>query len=104
MKKIFITYAVCIIIASMTWNFILRQYIIKVSYLEKQSETGKHYAPYSTITEGIEGFSHIVMDENGYNNNIGVLDGTDIILVVGDSHTEARQVFREKFFPVWHKN
>lgn len=98
MKKIFIIYISCIIIAAITWNFIIGQCIIKVSYLEKQSETGKHYVPYSTITDGTEGFGRMVMDENGYNNNTGLLDGTDIILIAGDSHTEARQVSREKNF------
>jgi hypothetical protein len=98
MKKILITYISCIVIASITWNFIIGQCIIKVSYLEKQSKTGKHYIPYSTITSGTEGFSRMVMDENGYNNNAGLQDGTDIILIAGDSHTEARQVSREKNF------
>jgi lysophospholipase L1-like esterase len=67
--------------------------------IEQQSETGKRFAPYGKVVHSSEGYAKFVLDEEGYNNEEKLLqkDG-HLVVVLGDSFTEAFQVPREDNF------
>lgn len=99
MRKIVLIYVGCLILAAISWNVILGYYIDKPDVKIPTTSTEIfHYEPLSKMVNRKEGSGTYVMDKNGFNNNEIMRNNKKFVLVLGDSHTEAEQVKRDKNF------
>lgn len=96
MVKIVSKYFAALVLALLVWNFLIGSFYMNRTVTVKNYVIGSSYVPGSKTVSAGEGFSIYRNDEMGFNNDsISQIRNEKLrILVLGDSFTEAKQVFR----------
>jgi hypothetical protein len=96
--KVVFLYFLCFLLAALLWNAIIGACFSRSTIKYYNAPFGKHFAPNSRIVAGEEGYFSDITDNNGFNNDSAELSGREVLLVLGDSHTESFEVPRSDNF------
>lgn len=99
MMKLTIRVALALLTILASSELILRLFIIAPAAVIADDELGWLFRPRALIINSSEGYAHNTMDEMGFNNDEAIQNIREPILVIfGDSYTEALQVDRSVNF------
>jgi lysophospholipase L1-like esterase len=96
--KVVLLYFLCFLLAALLWNAIIGVCFYQSDLISEESPIGRHMNPNSRIIHSDEGYFSDITDNNGLNNDPTEFSGREVLLVLGDSHTEATEVPRSDNF------